>query len=297
MQTLTPPARSGGNPATTSVFKVTKSDVVLALLPIGKDGRGHTFTRLQLQDFVSRWVENGSYPSPVVLTHDQDRDRPAVGWVKEFFVEGQHLKGNISFLPKGEEAFYSTHPGWSLELIIDGNSRIDIRSLSLLGKERPHFKNLTQYSQFYSEMPEETLETNETTEKDNIMDELLDLAESQGAEINSLRQQVEELQTQSQQYEEAAIDAEGEALYAELQTYGCDCDKGAIKNAYSAMGAELRPEYRNTLVSVASSARSLAKSVVNSPKLLYGEEKDKITTVKAKVKLMRLSDTYGKGAE
>jgi hypothetical protein len=291
------PVRSGGNPATTSAFKVTKSSVVLALLPVGEDGRGHTFTRQQLHDFVGRWQGRGSYPSPVVKTHDQDRDRPAVGWVENFFVEGDHLKGVVALLPEGEKAFYSTHPGWSVELVIDGNSQIDIRSLALLGKERPHFKNLTQYSQFYNEMPEETAQENE---KDTLMNELVDLAESQESEINDLKQQVQEYQAQMQQYEEAAIDAESEALYAELQLYGCDCDKTAIKSAYLSMGAEVRPNYRSTLLSVAGSAKTLAKAVVNTPKLLYGEgttEKDSLTTVKAKVKLMKLSDAYGKGAE
>lgn len=290
--------REGGNPATTSVHSITKSNVVLALLPVGKDGRGHTFTELQFHDFISRWVASGSYPAPVVKTHDQDRDRPAVGWVRNYFVEEGYLKGEVALLPDGEEAFYSTHPGWSVELIIDGNSQMDIRSLALLGKERPHFKNLSQHSQYYHEIMNEDNIAPEVDEKEVLMDELIDLAEAQETELNKLREQVEQYKAAAEQYQEAAADAEGEALYAELQNYGCDCDKNAIKSAYVTMGAEIRPQYRETLLAVASSAKSMVKDLVKSPKLLYGENEisEKVTQVRAKVKLMKLSDAYGRGA-
>jgi hypothetical protein len=289
-----------GNPATLSKYATAKDTVQLAILPIGQDGRGNTYTEKLFRDFLADWRQRGSYPVPIVKTHDQDRDRPAVGWLSNFRITSTHLMGTAKLLASGTAAFYSTHPGWSAEVVIDQQNRLDIKQLALLGGERPHFKNLTEYSQFYQEYKVDiNMENNLEQEQDyveadseELLQQLLDINDRQDLEIEDLKKEITELKQANQTYAEKAVAAEVEALYSEVISYGCTCDKSTIASNYTAMGAELRPQYKATLIDIAKSAKALAKNVVRQPNLLYGEEVGEPSVAEAKKKLRRLVDVH-----
>jgi DNA repair exonuclease SbcCD ATPase subunit len=199
------------------------------------------------------------------------------------------------------EAFYNTHPGWSAEVIIDQQNRLDIKQLALLGGERPHFKNLTEYSQFYgeskvginmenSDLEQEPEQDYVEADTEELLQQMLQITENLESEIEALNKQITALQEENQQYAEQTLAAEVEALYAEVISYGCNCDKETVASNYSAMGAQLRPQYRATLIDIAKSAKALAKSINRQPNLLYGEEAGEPSVADVKKKLRRLAD-------
>lgn len=274
-----------GNPATLSKFSLAKDKVTLALLPIGPDGRGNVFTREIFQDFVGRWAQSGSQPVPVVLTHDQDRDRPAVGWIQNFKVSSTHLSGDVALLPKGTKALYGTHAGWSCEVDIDQQSRITVTKLALLGATRPHFKDLNNHSQYYEtkmETPQEPVNQElleDTSSQVSDVEELLEyndqlyaLVTSKDELIAELTSKIEMLMSEKDQYQEAELDREVDEIYSEIIAYGCACDKEAVSNTYKGMAADLRPEYRKTVTAIASRGEAAANKVTSGAKLLYGAE-------------------------
>lgn len=316
---------SGGNPATNSRHSLAKHRVRLAILPIGDDDRGNNYTSSILKSFVHRWVDRGSYPVPIVLTHDQDRDRPAVGWLAGFEVTDTHLMGWANLLPQGQSALYGTHGGWSPEVTISPDSgSIDIKALALLGAERPHFKDLNNYSQYYTENYEKpnmttNLASTETTEEkeyadeqqpegvDETTNELLDLNDQlvrlvseKEDEIEGLKAQLAEAVGKTAEYEEKAIDAEVDQMYSELELYGCaTCDKAELKSQYVTMAAEVRPNFRNLVVSIAKQGKAKANGITKGAKLLYSEDSEgdatqprdaRLQIARSKTTLRRLSD-------
>lgn len=313
----------GGNPATNSRYSLAKHRVRLAILPIGEDGRGNNYTSLVLKSFVHRWVDRGSYPVPVVLTHDQDRDRPAVGWLTDFRVTDTHLMGWANLLPQGQSALYGTHGGWSPEVTIGPDSgSIDIKALALLGADRPHFKDLNNYSQYYSENYEKfNMTTNNTTEAieekdyadeqpegvDETTNELLDLNDQlvklvgeKDDEIEDLKAQLAEAVGKTAEYEERAIDAEVDQLYSELELYGCaTCNKAELKSQYVTLAAEVRPNFRDLVLSIAKQGKAKANGITKGAKLLYSEDLEggatqprdaRLQIARSKTTLRRLSD-------
>lgn len=325
MQKTPKRTHQGGNPATNSQHSLAKDKVFLALLPIGEDGRGNTYTSTVLKSFVHRWQDMGSYPTPIVLTHDQDRNRPAVGWLTDFSVNSTHLMGWAHLLPEGQAAFYGTHPGWSVEVsVASDGSGIDLKSLALLGSARPYFKDLGNYSQYYSEnynmidkketdledvmeyeteeedyedeQPEGADET--TSELLSLNDEMSKIVTNQESEIAELKKQLEASSAKQAEYEEKAINSEINQLYAELEMYGCGCEKSDLKASYVAMAAEVRPNFRSLVASIAKSGKTQANSITKGAKLLYEENNSpelvnvngRLEVARARMNLYRLQD-------